>query len=147
LRTTLQLCKVRTPFEVERKERGGKKLSSELLRSIKANSCQPTTYRVERCFRHRRRRLPMITWRRHTRYPFFFWIIERREHAWPHKIIPGKPRLKNLKYPLTLGKKKVDHKDYTVITLYKECENMKTPSDISCVVFFFQEHESNCIVQ
>jgi hypothetical protein len=53
-----------------------------------------------------------------------------------------KNKVKKSKIPLDLRqKKKVDHKDYTIITLYKECENMKTPSDISCVVFFSRARE------
>jgi len=41
-----------------------------------------------------------------ARSSYYFWTIERPEYPWLHMIIVGKPRLKNQKYSLILGKKK-----------------------------------------
>jgi len=40
----------------------------------------------------------------------FFWIIEKPKYPWLRRIILRNPRLKNLKYILTLDKKKLTPK-------------------------------------
>jgi hypothetical protein len=120
LRITLQLCKASRSFKViEREKRGEKKkLLLELLCAMKANTRRPTLLKVTWCFGCSRRRLPTATRRRHTRRLkdaciIFFFIIERPEHPWPHRIIPRKSRLKNLKCSLTLEKND-DSKGYVI---------------------------------
>jgi hypothetical protein len=46
-----------------------------------------------------------------------------------------KTEVKNLQYPLILGKKKFDPRGYTITTPYKKCENAL---QTLAVFFFFQ---------
>jgi len=74
--------------------------------------------------------------RRHTCHSLVFLNYKKTRTSLTPQDISNKIKVKKPKIPLNLREKKVDNKEYTLIILYKKCENTKMPSDISCVVFF-----------
>jgi hypothetical protein len=134
-----------TPFLRWRREKreGRRKIIAWVSPCHKDQHASPHHVEVARCFGCHRGRLPMVTRRHHTRRLkgasashlltralhtptiFFKKIIQRPKHPWSHEIIPRKPKLKNSKCPLILGKKTVDHGSYAIITLYRKYKNPK----------------------
>jgi hypothetical protein len=126
LKITLQLCKANTLSKVEEREKKGEEKNYRMSFSVPwrptrvAPPCRGGTMlwmpsqkatnghqKTPHTLPKGRKRLPLVdACSAHTNY-FLKKIIQRPKHPWSHEIIPRKPKLKNSKCPLILGKKQL----------------------------------------